>query len=132
MSKLVLALLFIGLGTVLVPGAVQAQSADDVCKGVGTATGGFGCSAPSESVTVNNVIGTAINILSAVVGVVAVIMIVIGGFKYVTSGGDASSVSSAKQTIIYAIIGLVVAAAARIIATFVLSRVTGNAPPPTP
>ena len=58
------------------------------------------------------------------------IMIIIGGFKYVTSGGDTNSIASAKNTIIYAIIGIVLAALGQILVHFVLttteSAVTTN------
>jgi hypothetical protein len=61
---------------------------------------------------------------SLVVGVVAVIMIIIAGFKYITSGGDSGNVTSAKNTILYAIIGLVVVALSQFIVKFVLGRIT--------
>ena len=56
--------------------------------------------------------------------VTAVMMIIVGGFRYITSGGASDSVSSAKNTIIYAIVGLVVVALAQFIVQFVLNRVT--------
>ena len=68
-------------------------------------------------------IASIINILSLVVGVVAVVMIIIGGFKYITSGGDSGNVTGAKNTILYAIIGLVIVALAQVIVRFVLSQV---------
>lgn len=72
----------------------------------------------------NDIIKIVINILSVIVGVVAVVMIIFGGLKYITSGGDSSNVSSAKNTIIYAIIGLVIVALAQFIVRFVLDRAT--------
>lgn len=63
-----------------------------------------------------------INIISLLVGAVAVIMLIFGGFRYVTSGGKQESVTSAKNTIIYAIIGLVIVALAQIIVQFVLNK----------
>lgn len=74
---------------------------------------------------INNIIHTVINIFSLIVGVVSVIMIIIGGLRYITSGGDSNNVSGAKNTIIYAIIGLVVVALAQFIVQFVLNKVTG-------
>jgi predicted cobalt transporter CbtA len=71
---------------------------------------------------VDSIIKTVINIFSIVVGVVSVIMIIIGGLKYITSGGDSGNVTGAKNTILYAIIGLVVVALAQIIVRFVLER----------
>lgn len=67
---------------------------------------------------------TVVNVLSVVVGIVAVIMIIIGGFRYVTSGGKQESVSAAKNTILYAVIGLVIVALAQVIVRFVLTRTT--------
>ncbi|MDQ3123969.1 MAG: pilin [bacterium] len=63
-----------------------------------------------------------VNILSFVVGVATVIMVVLGGLKYVNSGGDANATSSAKNTILYAIIGAVVFILSRAIIEFVLNR----------
>jgi hypothetical protein len=70
----------------------------------------------------NNLIAKIINVFSAVVGIVAVIMIVVGGFKYITSGGNDSNVSGAKNTILYAVIGLVIVALAQVIVKYVLSK----------
>ncbi|GAC1570489.1 MAG: hypothetical protein NVS3B23_02370 [Candidatus Saccharimonadales bacterium] len=78
---------------------------------------------------VNDIIKLVINIFSLVVGVVAVIMIIVGGLKYITSGGDSGNVTGAKNTILYAIIGLVVVALAQFIVRFVLSKVTGQTTP---
>ncbi len=97
------------------------------CEGVAL-TGGGTCSdvgPDGKSVTeskVNGTIALIINIFSLVVGVTAVIMVMIGGFKYVTSSGDSASVNSAKNTILYAIVGLIIVALAQIIVQFVLSK----------
>ena len=64
-----------------------------------------------------------------IVGVVAVIMIIIGGLKYITSSGDSNNVSSAKNTILYAIIGLVVVVLAQVIVRFVVTKADTS---PTP
>lgn len=79
---------------------------------------------PSERV--DKVIRLVINVFSLVVGVIAVIMIIIGGLKYITSGGDSGNITGAKNTILYAIIGLVVVALAQIVVKFVLTKVTGQ------
>jgi hypothetical protein len=78
----------------------------------------------SGTIQINNIIHDIINIFSLVVGIVAVIMIIVGGFRYITSGGASDSVSGAKNTIIYAIIGLIVVALAQFIVQFVLNKVT--------
>jgi hypothetical protein len=82
-------------------------------------------SSGTQTATDNSVIRTlveVIRILLFVVGVAAVIMIMVGGFMYITSTGDSSSVNKAKNTILYAVIGLVVALVAQSIIFFVLSR----------
>lgn len=73
---------------------------------------------------INDIITQAINIFSIIVGIVAVIMIIVGGFKYITSGGDSGNISSAKNTIIYAVIGLVIVALAQFLVQFVLDKAT--------
>lgn len=73
---------------------------------------------------VNKLITTVVDIFSLVVGIVAVIMIIIGGLKYITSGGDSGNVTGAKNTILYAVIGLVVVALAQFIVKFVLGKAT--------
>lgn len=69
-------------------------------------------------------IATVINWLSALIGVVAVVMIIFGGFRYITSGGNDTSVASAKKTILYALIGLVIVALSQLIVKFVLQNVS--------
>ncbi len=75
---------------------------------------------------VQGIITTTINVFSLVVGVISVIMIIIGGLKYITSGGDSGNVTGAKNTILYAVIGLVVVALAQVIVRFVLTTTTGT------
>jgi TRAP-type C4-dicarboxylate transport system permease small subunit len=65
-------------------------------------------------------IGKITNVLLYVIGAVAVIVLIIGGFRYVTSQGNSSNVAAAKDTILYAIVGLVVAILAYAIVNFVV------------
>jgi Type IV secretion system pilin len=111
------------LSPVVVPQAsIYAQSApgsngrDEACKAIG----GGGCDNGGQKVS--EVIRTAINVLSAIGAVIAIITVIIGGMRYITSGGDSNNVSSAKNTIIYALIGLLIIAFAQIIVQFVLER----------
>lgn len=76
----------------------------------------------SADTSIDKLITNIVNIFSVIVGVIAVIMIIIGGFRYVTSGGDSGNVTSAKNTIMYAIIGLIIVALAQIIVRFVLNQ----------
>lgn len=74
--------------------------------------------------TINALAQKVVNIFSILVGGVAVIMIIYGGFRYITSGGDSGNVGNAKNTLIYAVVGLVIVALAQIIVHFVLSQST--------
>lgn len=112
----------------LVPVMAPAVAhADDItsglCQGVSLKVGETcdGTDANAQD-KVNGLITLIINIFSIVVGVVAVIMIIIGGLKYITSSGDSNNITSAKNTILYAIIGLVVVALAQFIVKFVLNK----------
>ena len=77
----------------------------------------------------DDTIREVINVLSVAVGLVAIIMIIIGGFRYVTSGGKQESVASAKNTILYAVIGLVIVALAQVIVRFVLFHTINTGTP---
>ena len=63
---------------------------------------------------------TVVNILLFLIGAISVIMIIIGGIRYAVSGGNSSAVSAAKNTILYAIVGIIVAVLAFAIVNFVL------------
>jgi cytochrome bd-type quinol oxidase subunit 2 len=71
---------------------------------------------------VDKTIRLVINVFSLIVGVVSVIMIIVGGLKYITSGGESGNITGAKNTILYAIIGLVVVALAQVVVKFVLQK----------
>lgn len=100
--------------------ADTTQAKNDVCAGAGIA--GASCGGASGSTGLTSIVGTVINILSVIIGIAAVIMIILAGFKYITSAGDASGVKSAKDTLTYAIVGLVLVALAQTIVRFVLTR----------
>ena len=70
----------------------------------------------------NGIITKIAQIITYVTGAVSVVMIIIGGFRYVVSGGDSNGITGAKNTILYAVVGLVVTIFAQIIVSFVLSR----------
>lgn len=133
-SILTLSTLFAVLTPVMVPVTVAAQvSADpsirnNLCAGSNLSVADTTCDATTDDAAgqVDTIIATVINIFSLVVGVVSVIMIIIGGLKYITSGGDSGNVSGAKNTILYAIIGLVIVALAQVVVKFVLGRVANT------
>lgn len=106
-------------------GTVSAQGLN--CTGTIAECLEDGATATDEDTTdaasrVDVIIKRVVDIFSVVVGVVAVIMIIIGGLKYVTSGGDSGNVSGAKNTILYAIVGLIVVVLAQVVVRFVLQK----------
>jgi hypothetical protein len=112
------------LGFVLVPvhsTNVFADAQSDICNGIGAASGGSGC-ATTSGPSLSTIIATIVNILSLIVGIASVIMIMVGGFQYVTSGGDSGKIASGKNTVIYAIVGLLIVAFSQAIVQFVLHK----------
>lgn len=97
-----------------------AAPKDEICAGVNVIAGGSGCTAGDAQI--NRIAKTIVQVFSIIVGIAAVIMIMVGGFKYITSNGDAGAVSGAKKTIAYALVGLVVVALAQFIVQYVIVR----------
>lgn len=71
----------------------------------------------------DGILAKAATILAIIVGIACVIAIIIGGLRYVLSGGDSQQTANAKNAILYAIIGLVITIAARSLLVFVLGRI---------
>ena len=74
----------------------------------------------------NSIFSRVTNILLFLVGAISVIMLIIGGIRYVISGGDQAQVTSAKNTILYAIVGIVVAFLAYAAVNFVTQALAGS------
>jgi hypothetical protein len=107
-----------GLGaSVLAPQPAMAVNVFDQCTGNSDSAV---CKAQGTD-NAANMIQIVINILLFLVGTVSVIMIIVGGVRYTTSNGNASQVKEAKDTIIYSVIGLIVAMMAYAIVNFVVS-----------
>lgn len=68
-------------------------------------------------------IKNVVNIMLFIAGAVAVIMIIIGGIRFVVSNGDSGAVQSAKNTVLYSVIGLIVIILAYAIVNFVVTNV---------
>jgi hypothetical protein len=73
-----------------------------------------------STLSIDKIIGTVISVLAWIIGVVSVFMVIFGGFRFVTAGGDPNAISSARSTIFYALIGMVVAVLAQVIIRYVL------------
>lgn len=80
----------------------------------------------SEQTNLMGVLNVVINVVLGVVGFVAVAMIIMGGISYTTSQGDAAKTTKARNTILYGVVGLVIALLAFAIVNFVLSNVFGG------
>lgn len=91
---------------------------DDVCEGVQLAGGG--CNGGDAEVS--GLAQTIINILSLIAGIAAVIVIIISGLRMIIANGESDTIKTARNGILYAIIGLVIIAFAQIIVRFVLGR----------
>ena len=80
---------------------------------------------PAELIGDNGVFGRITNVILLIVGIVSVVMLIYGGLRYILSGGDSKKVTDAKNTILYAIIGLIISLLAYAIVNFVLTSVVG-------
>lgn len=96
----------------------QTEAEAKICEGLG------GCDPVAGEQTVPDIVKTAVNLLSWIVGIAAVFAIIFGGFRYITALGDSSKISSAKDTILFALIGIAIVAMAQILVRFVVGRVS--------
>ena len=96
----------------------------------GTITGGAAAARGSDQTAdlfgATGVFKTITNVLLYVLGAISVIMIIIGGLRYVVSGGNSTNVTAAKNTILYAIVGVIIAILSYAIINFVLGSFTGG------
>jgi hypothetical protein len=116
-AVLIVPFLALGIAIVADPGAtVSAQTIFDGAQaGQGDGTPG------SLFDGSDSIFKTVVNILLYVIGAVSVIMLIVGGIRYTVSNGDSSQITAAKHTIMYAIIGLVIAFLAYAIVNWVLT-----------
>lgn len=118
MKKFLLAL-FVGIGLVSGLASLGAYAA---CTGTACINEGANNAqtGSTESDTLPEVIKIVTNALLFIIGAVSVIYIVIGGMKYVTANGDNESIKSAKNTLLYSVIGVIAAICAYAIVEFVI------------
>jgi hypothetical protein len=118
----IISLLFATVLVVALPHSSHAmvytlQSGIDASQGQGQPTELFGN---------DGIFTTITNILLFLIGTLSVIMIIVGGLRYVVSGGNNTAVTGAKNTILYAIIGLVIAFLAYAVVNFVLGSLASG------
>jgi hypothetical protein len=92
----------------------------EVCQGV---NGSAATTCADGGVDLSKILKIVLDILSIVAGVLAVVMVIVSGMKYITSSGEAQAISSAKKTLTYAIVGIVIVAVAQTLVRFVLVNV---------
>jgi len=109
--------------SVLVP--TSAFAATDLDGGINAAKPS-GAAGNSTLFGTSGIFTTVVNVLLFVIGAISVIMLIVGGIRYTVSAGDSGSVTAAKNTIMYAIIGLVIAFLAFAIVNWVLGALTGR------
>lgn len=105
----------VGAGAIMLPATVGAvDPIGDACQ---TNPDSAIC---NDDTTVDSIVKTVINVLLFIIGIISVIMIIIGGLRYTASGGDSSAVTAAKNTILYAVVGLVIALIAFAVVNWVI------------
>ena len=115
----------VGLLTFTPSYASASTASDEVKKGVQVTGGTQVCTDAATGAVVDcftQQVKTIVNILFYLIGVLSVIVIIFGGIRYVTSTGDSTRVKAAKDTVTYAVIGLIVALLAYAIVNFVLTN----------
>ena len=116
----------VAAATLLVP--VVPANAADCDPGSNPTQGGINCAqgegTPTELFGDGSIFTTVVNIMLFIIGAISVVMLIFGGIRYTTSGGNSNSVTAAKNTIMYAIIGLIIAFLAFAIVNWVLGAIT--------
>ena len=97
-----------------------ATAQDIVGNGAATACGSGTCGVG----TVGSLFHSITSILLFIIGAISILMIIIGGLRYVLSAGDPKQTAAAKDTILYAIVGLVIALASAALITFVTGHLS--------
>lgn len=105
----------------LVPVVPSVSAQSSVQNGINSAKGD---GVPDQLFGNGSIFTTIVNVLLFIIGAICVIMLIWGGIRYTTSAGNSASVTAAKNTIMYAIIGLVIAFLAFAIVNWVLVAIT--------
>lgn len=102
------------------PANAKEQIQCGACDAAGTTAN---CTPANAPKSLSDTIAQVINILSVLAGAAAVVMIIVGGFRYITSSGNPEQAKSARNTLLYALIGLIIIAMAQLIVQFVIQGV---------
>ena len=125
-SLLLVPAMVLGIGFVATPNVSAATDCDPGTAGLNTECIPQGQGQRSDLFGTDGVVTNIINTMLFIIGILAVIMLIFGGIRYVTSSGDAGRVTAAKNTVMYAIIGLIVAIVAWAVVNWVMSTLGDN------
>lgn len=103
--------------------AASTAASEAICEGANDGTGDPSCSGDTAGNTVSGIVRAAIRIFQGIIGIISLFVMLTGGLNYITSGGDSAKTKSARERIMYAVIGLVVVGIAEILVQFALNRV---------
>ena len=119
-SLLIIPIMALGVSAALQINNVNVVRATDM-----TLSGGVSSSQADDvpQDLAGDVFKNVVNILLFIIGAVSVIMLIYGGIRYTTSGGNTNSVTAAKNTVIYSIVGLVISILAYAIVNFVVTNI---------
>src|SRR5581483_11907527 len=120
LQKITIAIAAFASLLVLSPSLALADAQSEIQCGVNSAASGNCNTQPTGDL--NDTITSIVNVLTVVVGVAAVIMIIVAGLRYVASAGNPEGAKNARNTILYAVIGLVIVAVAQLIVHFVINK----------
>ena len=125
MSRALVVPAFVVAVGVLAPAAVYAVGDCDTSSGIsGGANCAQGSNTPTDLFGQGGMFQTITDVLLFIIGAIAVIMLIVGGIRYTVSGGDSNSITAAKNTIRYAIVGIIVAILAYAVVHWVISSFT--------
>ena len=116
---IILGILFVANDTSMAVGFERSMSEG--------ATSAKGVDMPADLFGQTGTFKTISNVMLFLIGAISVIMLIIGGLRYVVSGGDSTAVQNAKNTILYAIVGVIVALLAYAAVNFVITSFSGSA-----
>jgi lysylphosphatidylglycerol synthetase-like protein (DUF2156 family) len=118
--SLTVAAFALAITALLVP-VVPVSAQNSIKDGIDSAKGE---GVPDKLFGDGSIFTSVVNVMLFIIGAICVIMLIYGGIRYTTSGGNATNVTAAKNTILYAIIGLVIAFLAFAVVNWVLTQIT--------
>ncbi len=127
---LVISLIFLSLFVFIPVTSVYGADLSDAACQAAEAIGGKCVTEAESNASIGGVIQKITNVLLFLVGAISAIMVIIGGIRFIVSNGDAQATASARNTVLYSIVGVIVAVSAYGIINFTISAIDSNATTP--